>query len=120
MKGLTDYKGDEAIELWGDLLEPMTVILGDKKIADSIKSGKPKMMIAKDILLLHKHEAEQIILRIDDTPIDGLNILIRLVKILTEIGQNEEIKSFFGYAEQAETEDASSGSPTENTEGAEN
>ena len=120
MKSLTDYKGDEAIELWGDLLEPLTIILGDQKIKNIISSGKPKMMIAKEILLLHKAEAMKILLRIDDTPVDGLNILIRIVKILTDIGQSEEIKSFFGYAEQEKMESESFGSPMESTKGAEN
>lgn len=111
MKKLTDYIGDEAIELWADLLEPLTKILGDKKVADVIQSGKPKMLIAKEILKEHSEEAKEILLRIDDTPIDGLNIVVRLVAVLADIGQSEEIKSFFGYAEQAKTDKKSSGSP---------
>lgn len=114
MKKLTDYTGDEAIELWADLLEPLTKILGDKKVADVIQSGKPKMLIAKEILKAHSEEAKEILLRIDDTPIDGLNIVVRLVAVLADIGENEEIKSFFGYAEQAKMGKESIGSPTEN------
>ena len=114
MKKLTDYVGDEAIELWADLLEPLTTILGDKKVVEVIQSGKPKMLIAKEILKEHSDEAKEILLRIDDTPINGLNIVVRLVAVLADIGQSEEIKSFFGYAEQAKTGNGSSGSPTEN------
>ena len=40
MKKLSDYKGDEAIELWADLLEPMTEILGDKDIAKILQDNK--------------------------------------------------------------------------------
>ena len=114
MKKLSDYKGDEAIELWADLLEPMTAILGDTKVVNVIKSKKPPMIIAKEILKEHSAEAKKILLRIDDTPINGLNIVVRLVTVLADIGQSEEIKSFFGYAEQAKTESESIGSPTEN------
>lgn len=120
MKKLSDYKGDEAIELWADLIEPLTNILGDKKVANAIQSGKSKMMIAREILKEHSSEARDILLRIDDTPIDGLNIVLRLVAVLSDIGQNEEIKSFFGYAVQAKTESESSGSVMENTEAKEN
>ena len=59
-------------------------------------------------------EAVEILLRIDNTPIDGLNIIIRLVNLIADIGQNEEISGFFGYAEQDQKAKGSSGSPTEN------
>lgn len=120
MKKLSDYKGDEAIDLWADLLDPLTKILGDKKVKDVIQSGKSKMEIAKEILKHHKKEAVEIMLRVDPEPIDGLNIILRLVAILSDIGQNDEIKSFFAYAEAVKTESESFGSATENTEAKEN
>ena len=116
MKTLSDYKGEEAIELWGDLLELLVPILSDEKIAKVVKSGKPKILIAKTILAEHKAEAEKILLRIDPTPIDGLNIVIRLVGIITEIGQDDTIQSFFGFAEQEKMDNESSGLPMANTE----
>ena len=116
MKKLSDYKDDEAIELWADLLDPLTAILTDKKIQNVIKSGKPPLVIAQEILKLHKKEATEILLRIDPEPIDGLNIVLRLVAVIIDVGQNEEIKSFFRYADQAKTERESGGLPMENTE----
>lgn len=116
MKRLSDYTGDEAIELWADLIDPISIILSDKKIAGVVKSGKPKIQIAKEILKDHKKEATEILLRIDPSPINGLNIILRLVNLLAEIGENEDIKSFFGFAEQAKTSAESSGCATENTE----
>ena len=119
MKKLSDYKGDDAIELWADLLEPLTNILGDDKMQKAITSGKAKLMIAKDILKNHKKDAVSILQRIDPAPIDGMNLILRLVAVLSDIGESEELKSFFGYAEQVRTESESIGLPTENTEGAE-
>lgn len=116
MKKLSDYKGDDAIELWADLLEPMGAIIADKEIAEVVQSGKPKLLIAKSILKNHSKDAESILLRIDPTPIDGLNIVLRLVMLIGEIGQSEELKSFFGFAEQVKTANESFGSVTENTE----
>jgi C-terminal processing protease CtpA/Prc len=115
MKKLSDYKNDAAIDLWADLIDPLSAILTDNKVREAIQSGKSKMDIAKEILKGHKKESVKIMLRIDDTPIDGLNLVLRLVDIIADIGSNEEIKGFFGYAGQAQTESESSGSHTANT-----
>lgn len=120
MKKLSDYKGEAAIELWCDLLDPLTEIFTDKKLSNVFYSGGSPIEIAKTILKKHSKAAEKILLRIDDTPINGLNLVVRLVEVITEIGKNEELKSFFGYAEQASDSSESSGSVTENTEADEN
>ena len=115
MKKLSDYKDEEAIELWADLLEPIGEILGDEEIAEVVRAKKSKMIIAKTILKSHPKETESVLLRIDPEPLNGVNIILRLMEIITDIGKNEELKSFFGYAEQ-EKEETSSGSVMENTE----
>lgn len=117
MKKLSDYKGDDALELWADLLDPLTKMLSDDKIQSIVNSGKPKLIIAKEILKDHKSEAVEILTRIDPEPVDGLNIVLRLINLITEIGQSDEIKSFFAYAEQAETDKESSGLHMVSTEG---
>ena len=119
MKKLSDYQGDEAIELWADLLDPISAILANDKLKKIVESGKSKILIAKEILKTNKKEAAEILQRIDPEPIDALNIVVRLIGLLTEIGENDEVKSFFGFAEQAQTVDGSSGSPTANTEAGE-
>lgn len=116
MKKLSDYTGDEAIELWADLLDPLTVILEDKEVQKTIQSGASRVAIAKSILKAHKKEAVEIMLIIDPTPINGLNVVLRLVALLADIGQNEEIKSFFGYAEQGTMNGESFDSATVNTQ----
>lgn len=120
MKKLSDYKDDEAIDLWADLIEPLTVLLGDEEIKNDVRTGKPKADIAKTILKNHKKEASEILLRIDPEPIDGLNLVLRLISVITDIGKNEEIASFFGYAVQAKQDEKSSTSVTESTGAKEN
>ena len=120
MKKLSDYKGEEALELWCDLLEPMTAILGDKKVAKVLKSKKPPFLIAKEILSTHKEEAVNIMLRIDPEPIDGINIITRVVNIVLEFMNHPDLRDFFGYAGQGKTDSVSFGDATENTEGKEN
>ena len=109
MKKLSEYEGDEALELWADLLDPLSVILTDDRVRKVIQSGKSKITIAREIIKFHKKEAVEIMLRIDPTPINGLNVILRLIALLADIGENEEIKSFFGYAAQVKTDSASSG-----------
>ena len=116
MVRLTDYEDEEAIELWADLLDPISNIINDANIANVIRSGKTRLVIAQEILKKHKKEAEQILLRIDPEPINGLNFVVRLIEILADIGNNEEIKPFFGYAAQEKMEQESSGSAMVNTE----
>lgn len=115
MKTLSDYKNEEAIELWADLLEPISVILADKEFTSGLR-GKSKIIMAKEILKEYKNEAVQILLRIDPEPIDGMNLLIRLIKLLADIGRNKEIISFFESAVPEKSESESFGSATENIE----
>lgn len=116
MKGLSDYKGEEAIELWADLLEPVNTIMGDEEVVKIIKSNKKSpMQKASAILKSHRKEAEDILLRIDPSPLNGLNIVIRLVSIIVELGKNDDIRDFFGFAEQVQTDNESSGDVTEST-----
>lgn len=120
MKNLSDYKGDEAIELWADLLDPLTKIIGDDEVRKVVGSGESKIAIAKVILKSHKEETVEILTRIDPEPINGLTIVLRLVHLLADIGSNDEVKSFFGFAEQAKMDNESFGSPTESTKEEEN
>lgn len=120
MKKLSDYQGEEAIDLWMDLLDPLAEILSDKKVAEAFRSNKSYMQKAKAILSAHKKETEEILLRIDPEPLNGLNIVLRLIDIITDIGKHDEIKSFFEFAEQEKAEKISSISVTESTEAEEN
>ena len=81
MKRLSDYKGEEAIDLWVDLLDLMSDILKDKKVAELVRSGKPKIELAKELLKLHKDAVVKVLLRIDSTPQDLLWLSARLAKM---------------------------------------
>lgn len=119
MRKLSDIQGEAAIDFWADLIDPIASIMSDKDIADAYRSGKPKIVIAKDVLKGHKAEATEILLKIDPTPLNAINIITRVVAILSEIEDSEEIKDFFQSAE-VKTEDASSTLPTVSTGDEEN
>lgn len=115
MKRLSDYKDEDAIELWADLLEPVAKILADRQIIMMYRGGKTKAELAKYILKTHKTEAVEILVRIDSTPINALNVAARLMALLADVGNNKELMSFFDSAGQEMMDKGSSGSATENT-----
>lgn len=116
MKKLSDYKNEDAIELWADLLDPFVEIVGDTKIKEMIRAKKPPLITAKEIVKTYKKQASEILLRIDPTPLDGLNIIVRLVSILNEIGSDPTMQSFFGLSAGGKEDETSFGPATENTE----
>lgn len=115
MKKLSDYTGEEAIDLWADLMDPAATILADKEIAAIMKSKVAPIRIVHKILKTHKKEAIQILTRIDDTPVNGLNAVTRLLALIGELMEDETAKGFFGMQGQ-KTDSTSSGSGTESTE----
>ena len=102
MKKLSDYKGEEAIDLWADLLEDIVAIITDPEVSKAYHSGSKSLVLAKEIVKKHRKEATNILLRIDPTPIDGLNVVIRLLDVIMEIEQSPEIMGFLGLSEQSE------------------
>lgn len=116
MKKLSDYKGEEALELWADLLDPFIEIVGDENIGSMLRAGKPPVFTAKEILKNYKEQATQIMLRIDPTPINGLNVLIRLASLVSEVMKDPTVKSFFASAPEERKDETSSGSVTESIE----
>lgn len=120
MKKLSDYKGEDAIILWDDLLEPLIEIIKNPEVKTLARSGKSRIELVRGLIRLQKKEITEILLRIDPTPIDGLNIITRLIDLFTEISENKELVSFFGYAAQAKTDRESTDSATENIGESEN
>ena len=96
MKKLSDYKDEEAVELWADLLDDIVLITSDEKIAN-IYRDKTKTIVQKAtaILKIHPKETVRILKRIDPTEIDGVTIVVRIVDLLLEIENHPELKAFF-------------------------
>lgn len=114
MKKLSDYKGEEAFELWADLMEPISEIFRDTEVIRLADGKHGNMEVASLVLKAHKKEALEIFHRIDPDPVDGTNLIGRLLVMLGELAKDPVLGSFFGYAERAMTESASSGSAMEN------
>lgn len=116
MRKLSDFKGEEAIDLWADIMETASVIFTDPEVKKH--AGESTIEFAKALLKLHKKEVCDILLAIDDTPINGMNILIRLISVFNELGADPTLKDFFAMQGQNAIKE-SSGSATGNTKGKE-
>ena len=115
MKKLSDYQGAEAIELWADLLEPCTEILTSQEVKDAFANRLPVIEMAKAVLKAKPKEAEKILLTIDSTPVNGVNILTRLMALINDLLADENSAAFFGFAAQATGANESSGSAMAST-----
>lgn len=123
MRSLSEYTGDEALDLWADLLDPITEIMSDKDLLEMRKKEGVKIgNIAKTLIKTHKAEVSEILLRIDPTPLNGINIVTRLISVLSDLSKTDGAADFFGPADAPKkpTSEGSSGSATETTEAGEN
>lgn len=117
---LSDFKGEKAIEVFADLLEPMAKILSDKEIVALFQSENVKQIeIVKKLLKAHPKEIVWILAVLDDKDPETYepNFITLPMKLL-EIINDESVKYLF----TSQSQDVSnvSGSATENTEGKEN
>lgn len=125
---LSDYKGEEAIEILADIIEPLTAILGDedmRKIASENKGKKiTPVSYIKPILKNHPKEVIEVLAGIDKEPVEEyrkkVNVLTLPMKLL-ELMNDPQMQSLFTSQGQTDMNlKPHSGSATENTEAEEN
>ena len=110
---LSEYQGEEALDILAELIEPAGEIMSDKHIGEAFKENRFKAigMAIKN----HKKAVMQILATMDGVPVDEYkcNVFSLPVKIL-EILNDPEMIQLFQY--QGQTGDAiSSGSVSGNT-----
>lgn len=113
---LSDYKGEEAIDILVELIEPAAVIMADKEIAQMAKGNVPAVKVVKTAIKNHKKEVIEIMAILDgENPeeyAEKINVFSLPVKLL-EILNDPLMKDLF--MSQGQTTEASSTSATENT-----
>lgn len=94
---LSDFKGEEALELLADIIEPMFEILGDDKFKDMVRSGTcDQMQMIKYLLKTHKKPILTILALMDkeDPETYEPNVLTIPLKLL-ELGNDPDIIKLF-------------------------
>lgn len=117
---LTDYQNEDALEVLANIIEPVTEILKDSKIA-KVFSGKKfnTMEVIKVLLKEHKTSVCQIMAALNNVPYEEytFNIISGTAQLM-ELLNDKELLDFF-QSQVKMMEPASSGSVTENIEASE-
>lgn len=93
---LSEIKGEAALDVLADLIEPAANILADEEIQKSVKSGEPKLLLVKKLLKSHKKEVIEILAILDGEEPETYKVsLLTLPAKLLEIINDPEIGSLF-------------------------
>jgi hypothetical protein len=112
---LSDYKGEEGIDLLADLLGPIVEIYNDKDFRDAVARSKSNLEIVQLLLKQHKKEVLYMMARIDkEDPETYEPSFFGLPMKLLEIIKMPEVAMLFSLQSQR-IDNESSGSATENT-----
>ena len=114
---LSDYKGEKALDILADLIEPATEIFGDKAVSKEFQSGK-KLKAVKVAIKNHKKAVIELLAVLDGedpkTYEERVTIFTVPMKLLQILNDPELLQAF---SSQGQTGDAtSSGSVSENIE----
>ena len=121
MKRLSDFKGEEAIEVLADIMIPLSTIFADPKLKDLGKDKKKTIAeMIQPMIKNHKKELIQILARLNEQDVEEYKANMSLLTLPADIlalVNDPEVQSLFPSQRQiAKTSDASSGSAMENTE----
>lgn len=96
---LSDYKGEEALDVMADIIEPLANILADEEIqALSKQENTPVIAMVKPAIKNHKKDLIYILARLDNKSVDEymktLNLLT-LPKQVLDLVSDPEVQSLF-------------------------
>lgn len=112
---LSEYKGEKALDLLADLIEPATAIMADKEITNAVRANLPKIKIVKAAIKNHKAEVIEILAILDGADPKEYAEKVTLFTLpakLLEIFNDPDLMSLFTLQGQ-KMEETSSGSATE-------
>ena len=123
MRRLADYKGEEAIDLLADIIEPMAIILADKSVramAENKDEKVPIVKLVKPMLKNHKKELIEILARVAEMPVEEyektISVFILPIQVMDFFNDPMVQSLFTSQSQTAVTSLASFGSVTESTE----
>lgn len=117
---LSEYKGEQALDMLADVMEPATVIMADKEIARLAKADVPKIKIFREAIKRHKKEVIEILAILDGSDpeeyAEKVNIFTLPKKLLETLNDPDFMSLFTLQGQKTET---FSGSATESIEASE-
>ena len=94
---LSEVRGEAALDLLADVMEPASVILDDEDVKDAFRANTNRIKTAALVLKKHKKEMLQILAAVNMTPIEDYKpnpyeILRSTIDVLSDRG----LTDFFG------------------------
>ena len=104
---LSDFKGEEAILLLGDLIDPCMEIFTDEELKKAYETETVATCI-RQVLKSHTQAVLTILALLDGVPVDEYecNVLTLPVKVM-QIINDEELRTFFQSAAQMDSKRSS-------------
>lgn len=123
MLKLSEIKGDNAIDVIADILDPVAVMLADKEVEKTIKSQVPVIVKAQVILKRQKKAILEILAILNQVDPKEFNpslieLPVMLMSVIQDIEAHPELKILFQSQGQMTTS-VSSGAVMEPTQGTE-
>ena len=99
---LSDYEGEEALDLLADIIDPATEIIADPKVRDAVRNDS-KLAVVKIMLKDHKKAIIEIMAAMDGIPVNEYKVKIwTLPTKILEIMNDPELSAFFTSADPME------------------
>lgn len=117
---LSEYKGEQALDMLADLIEPAAAIMTDREIVSAVRANLPKIKIVKAAIKNHKPEVIEILAILDGADPKEYAEKVTLFTLpakLLEIFNDPDLMSLF--TSQGQKPETLSGSATESTEASE-
>lgn len=116
MKKLSDFKGEEALDVLADIIDPVAEIMSDRGVRTA---GPVKLDIAKYIIKNHKQSLIEILARLNEQTVDEYKATSNLFSLplqILSVLNDEELGDFFVSQGLGDLTEETSGSATEDTQ----
>lgn len=108
LKRLSEFKGDEALDVLCEIIDPVDEIIGDEDIKKLFSGKASRLSLAKLILKKHREAAKDIICALGDFEnISALSLPFELLKVINDPEIASLFTSLVPGAEKPHSEDAS-------------
>lgn len=119
---LSDFKGEEALEVLGEIIEPLVAIISDEEIQKLVKGGKKPAPIkfVKPALKNHKKEIIEVLAALNRKPVKEFEQEVNLLNLpvmIVDLINDPEVQNLFRSQGQINTKSSPlTGSAMENIE----
>ncbi len=121
---LSDFKGEEALDVLADIIEPLAVILSDKEIRELGKQKSAPIKYIKPAIKNHKKELIQVLARLENETVEEYEEHLNLITLpaqLLDLFNDPEVQSLFHSQGKSQLTSIASSSPAmESTEAEKN